>query len=52
MVSSGRGSVSLPVNPDDRVPRGSASVVVNQPGASVGALLDASARVIDVRVQP
>ena len=51
-ISSGRGSVSLPAVPDDGVPRGTAAVVVNQPGAPVGALLDVSARIIDVRVAP
>jgi hypothetical protein len=44
--------VKLPVQPDDGVPRGSASVLLNQPGADVNALLDVHARVVDVKVIP
>jgi NADH-quinone oxidoreductase subunit G len=51
-VSSPTGSVKLPVQPDDGVPRGSASVLLNQPGADVNALLDVHARVVDVKVIP
>jgi hypothetical protein len=51
-VTSSSGSVSLPVFADDGVPRGSASVLVNQPGGSAAVLIDATARVIDVRVLP
>ena len=51
-VTSAAGSVQLPIQPDDGVPRGSASVRFNQPGADVNALLDVTARVIDVRVAP
>jgi NADH-quinone oxidoreductase subunit G len=51
-VTSSSGSVSLPVFADDGVPRGTASVLVNQAGGQITALIDASARVIDVRVLP
>jgi anaerobic selenocysteine-containing dehydrogenase len=51
-VSSPRGSVALPVHPDDGVPRGSAAVVVNQPGGDVNVLIDATQTVTDVRVLP
>ena len=51
-VSSATGSVRLPAVPDDGVPRGTAAVVLNQAGPAVTALLDATARVIDVRVLP
>jgi NADH-quinone oxidoreductase subunit G len=51
-VSSARGSVTLPVHPDEGVPRGSAAVHVNQPGGDVGVLIDATQPVTDVRVLP
>jgi anaerobic selenocysteine-containing dehydrogenase len=51
-MSSEHGSVHVPVVPDDGVPRGTAHVHVNQPGAEVSAVIDASAQVIDVRVVP
>jgi anaerobic selenocysteine-containing dehydrogenase len=51
-VSSSAGRVSLPAHPDPGVPRGSAVVYVNQPGAAVNALIDATALVNDVRVLP
>jgi predicted molibdopterin-dependent oxidoreductase YjgC len=51
-LSSARGSAHIPVVPDEGVPRGSAVVHINQPGAEVSAVIDASAQVIDVRVVP
>jgi NADH-quinone oxidoreductase subunit G len=51
-VSSAKGSISLPVHADDGVPRGTAAVLVSQPGAQVTALIDATATVTDVRVVP
>jgi NADH-quinone oxidoreductase subunit G len=51
-VSSARGSIALPVHPDDGVPRGSAALLVNQPGGDAFALIDASQPVTDVRVLP
>jgi predicted molibdopterin-dependent oxidoreductase YjgC len=49
-ATSSKGSVSLPVERDDRVGRGAAAVVVNQTGATVGALIDAGAPVTEIRV--
>ena len=49
-ATSSKGSVSLPVQPDDRVGRGAAVVTVHQPGATVGALIDATAPVTEIRV--
>ena len=49
-ATSSKGSVSLPVESDDRVGRGAAAVVLNQPGATVGALIDATAAVTEIRV--
>jgi anaerobic selenocysteine-containing dehydrogenase len=51
-ITSANGSATLPLHADPGVPRGSAAVVVSQPGAEVGAIIDATASVIDVRVQP
>jgi NADH-quinone oxidoreductase subunit G len=51
-VTSSSGSVQLPVFADDGVPRGTAAVVLRQAGGEVTALIDATARVIDVRVLP
>jgi hypothetical protein len=41
----------VPVRGDQGVPRGSAAMLVNQPGADVFALIDARAAVTDVRVE-
>ena len=49
-ATSSKGSVSLPVQPDDHVGRGAATVVLNQPGATVGTLIDAAATVTEIRV--
>jgi NADH-quinone oxidoreductase subunit G len=51
-VSSAKGSITLPVHSDDGVPRGSAAVLLSQPGADASALIDATATVTDVRVVP
>ena len=49
-VTAATGSVSLTAFPDAGIPNGAAAVVVNQPGAGIGALIDAGAAVTDVRV--
>ena len=49
-ATSSKGSVTLPVESDDRVGRGAAAVVRNQPGTSVGALIDGTAPVTEIRV--
>ena len=48
-ATSSKGSVSLPVQPDDRIGRGAAVVTLHQPGPTVGALIDATARVTEIR---
>lgn len=50
-VSSPSGSVILPVRPDPAVPRGTASVLVNQGGPRIAELLDCSEVSIDVRIE-
>ena len=49
-ATSSKGSLSLPVQPDDRVGRGAAVVSLHQPGTTVGALIDATTRVTEIRV--
>ncbi len=49
-VTSSTGSATLPVEPDPAVGRGAAAVVLHQPGPQVGALIDATATVTEVRV--
>ena len=49
-VTAATGSANLPVQPDLGVGRGAAAVVLHQPGPQVGALIDASATVTEVRV--
>ena len=49
-ATSPKGSISVPVEPDDRIGRGSAVVTLRQPGATVGSLIDATARVTEIRV--
>ncbi len=44
------GSVTLTAFSDAGVPKGAAAVVINQPGAAIGSLLDAEAVVTDVQV--
>jgi NADH-quinone oxidoreductase subunit G len=50
-VTSRRGSVTVAVQPDAGVPRGSAVMVANQPNADVFALIDPRGIVTDVRVE-
>jgi NADH-quinone oxidoreductase subunit G len=50
-LTAARGAIKLPAVPDAGVPRGSAAVLVNQPGPTVGTLVDATAPVTDVRVE-
>jgi anaerobic selenocysteine-containing dehydrogenase len=49
-VTAASGSVTLPVQPDAAVGKGAAAVVLHQPGPAVGALIDATSRVTEVRV--
>jgi NADH-quinone oxidoreductase subunit G len=49
-VTASTGSVSLPVVPDPGVGRGAAAVALHQPGPQVGALIDGTAAVTEVRV--
>ena len=50
-MRSPRATLTAGIVADDGVPRGSASVVFNQPGLHVAALIDAAERVTDVRVE-
>ena len=50
-MQTSRASLTAEIAADDGVPRGSASVVFNQPGLHVAALIDASERVTVVRVE-
>jgi NADH-quinone oxidoreductase subunit G len=50
-VTSSRGSVTLPIRAEPGIPRGVAYVAFNQPGPGAGELIDADARVTDVRVE-
>ncbi len=50
-LTAAGGSIKLPAHPDGGVPKGSAAVLVNQPGPVVGALIDAGNLVTDVRVE-
>jgi NADH-quinone oxidoreductase subunit G len=49
-VTASSGSATLPVRPDPTVGRGSAAVVLHQPGPQVGALIDATSTVTEIRV--
>ena len=49
-VKTPKGQAMVEVQVDDGVPRGAAAAYVNQPGLDVTALLDATARVTDLRV--
>jgi NADH-quinone oxidoreductase subunit G len=49
-VTAASGSVTLPVVPDRAVGRGAAAVVLHQPGTQMGALIDATATVTEIRV--
>jgi len=50
-LTAAAGAVQLPAVPDASVPRGSAAVLVNQPGPAIGTLLTAGEAVTDVRVE-
>ena len=50
-VRSSRSTLTAEIAADPGVPRGAASVVFNQPGLHVAALIDAAERVTDVRVE-
>jgi NADH-quinone oxidoreductase subunit G len=50
-ISTPRTSLSAPVVASEAVPRGSAWMAFNQSDVGVGALIDAAAAVIDVRVE-
>jgi NADH-quinone oxidoreductase subunit G len=50
-ITAAAGAIKLPAQPDTGVPKGSAAVLVNQPGPAVSTLIDASASVTDVRVE-
>jgi predicted molibdopterin-dependent oxidoreductase YjgC len=49
-VTSASGAATLPVVSDPDVGRGAAAVLLHQPGPQVGALIDATATVTEVRV--
>jgi hypothetical protein len=49
-ATSSKGSASLPVQPDPSVARGAAAVRFHQEGANAGALIDATARVTEIRL--
>ena len=49
-ATSSKGSASFPVQPDPTVARGAAAVALHQAGATVGTLIDATARVTEIRV--
>jgi anaerobic selenocysteine-containing dehydrogenase len=50
-LTAATGAIKLPAVPDSGVPKGSAAVLVNQAGPVVGTLIDASARVTDIKVE-
>ncbi|HLT16620.1 MAG TPA: NADH-quinone oxidoreductase subunit NuoG [Acidimicrobiales bacterium] len=50
-LTAAAGALQLPAVPDAGVPRGSAAVLVNQPGPAVGTLVTAGEAVTDVRVE-
>ncbi|HEY9556541.1 MAG TPA: molybdopterin dinucleotide binding domain-containing protein, partial [Acidimicrobiales bacterium] len=50
-VTSARGAVTLPVEPDAGVARGTAAAHFNQPGPDIGALIDSAGAVTEVRVE-
>ncbi len=51
LVSSGRGRLSLPAVADPALPRGVVAVTWNAPGRPASSLVDASDRVVAVRVE-
>ncbi|MEY2570446.1 MAG: NADH-quinone oxidoreductase subunit [Acidimicrobiaceae bacterium] len=50
-VSSSRGSVTLEAHVDAALPKGTAHLTVNQPGADPSELIDATAPVTDIRIE-
>ncbi len=50
-VHSARAQVTVEISTDEGVPRGSASLLFNQPGLDAATLIDSAARVNDVRVE-
>ncbi len=50
-VTSQRATVVLQIQPDETVVRGTAWAPFNQPGGNVGELIDATAPVVDVRIE-
>jgi anaerobic selenocysteine-containing dehydrogenase len=50
-LTSARGAITLAARPEPGVARGSAAVVLNQPGPTVTDLIDAAASVTEVRVE-
>ena len=50
-VHSPRAEVTAEISADEGVPRGSAALYFNQPGLDAATLIDAGARVNDVRVE-
>lgn len=50
-VKSPRGRIDVEIRIDNGIPRGTAAIVVNQPGVPVTELIDASERITDVRIE-
>ncbi|MDE0803862.1 MAG: NADH-quinone oxidoreductase subunit NuoG [Acidimicrobiales bacterium] len=50
-AEGGRGTITVPVEPSDGVPRGAALVAYAQPGGATAGLIDVSRPVTDVRVE-
>ncbi len=50
-VSSARGAMTVDAHVDASIPRGTAALVVNQPGIDPAELIDASAPVTDIRIE-
>lgn len=50
-TEGGRGTITVPVEPSDGVPRGAALVAYAQPGGATASLIDVSRAVTDVRVE-
>jgi NADH-quinone oxidoreductase subunit G len=51
-VIAARATTVLPARPDQRVPRGVARIVFNQPGGTVTEVVDATLPINDVRLEP
>jgi formylmethanofuran dehydrogenase subunit D len=50
-VTSNRGNITIPTQPDPGVPRGIALVHANEAGGRANVLIDGNAPVTDVRVE-